>query len=185
MLEQRNRIRYLLMLGIFVLMNCFPFAQHAWAIRNAENSNVQGLLFQVRGQAFGLDQDAQTMEALMRSDVNWQEHAEYLDSVAEHVNRMSQILAELQSARETASPEQQIVIDRVTPLLREIAANTTNAVNYLSRNQDRPLLIGEYPTWLRENAEAAHELSQLVSNIVEYRQTSAKLQQLEAQLNLK
>lgn len=181
--ELRNSIRYFLMAGLFAMLFGSVSVQRAWAVRNTESSAVQDLLFQAREEAVGLDVDAGQTETLVRSDMDWQTHAAYLASVAEHVNRLSAIIEKLQTERENGSQSQLEAIDRVTPMLREIAANTTNAINYLNKNQTRPL-VGEYATWLRENAVSAHELAQLISATVEYGQTKSKLESLAAQLQV-
>jgi hypothetical protein len=183
MFEVRNPIRYFSTVGMVVLMMSFPIAQRAWAVRNAENSDVQDLLYQAREEAVGLDIDAGQMEALVRSEVDWVDHANQLSLVADHVNRLARIIDKLQSEREKGSPWQQDAIDRITPLLREVSSNTTAAIQYLNRNKAvRP--VGNYPTWLRENAESAHELAQLVSDTIKYGQTKSRLEKLAGELNV-
>jgi NTP pyrophosphatase (non-canonical NTP hydrolase) len=157
------------------------FIERSWAIQNAENADVQDLLYQAREQAVGLDKDADTMETFVRSDLDWRTHAAYLDQVKEHINNLGKIVEKLQAERGKASPWQQQTIDRSIPLLQELATNTTNAINHLNQNQIRPV-SGDYPTWLRENAETAHELASLISDTIEYGRTRSRLQKLEEQL---
>ena len=136
-----------------------------------------------REEAVGLDRDADQMEILVRSDLDWTTHAAYLESVKTHVNRLGEIISKLESERDQASPWQQQTIDRVLPMLREIAANTTNAIEHLNQNQIRPV-SGDYPTWLRANAETAHEMAQLISDTIQYGQTRSKLEKLAAALQI-
>jgi hypothetical protein len=97
----------------------------------------------------------------VRSHFDWRTHADYLESVKEHLNRLAGIIQKLQTEREKASPWQQ-TIDRVIPLLQELANNTTNAMNHLNQNQIRPV-SGDCPTRLHENAETAHELATILA----------------------
>lgn len=170
---------YLLLTGLF--LSSTLLMDRAWAIHNAENADVQDLLYQAREEAVGLDRDADEMETLVRSDLDWRTHAAYLESVKEHVNRLATIVEKLQAERDKASPWQQQTIDRVVPLLHEVATNTTNAINHLNQNQIRPV-SGDYPTWLHENAQAAHRLATIISDTIEYGQTRSRLQKLSDQL---
>jgi hypothetical protein len=184
MFEMRNPIRYFSTVGIVLLMMCSPVAQRAWAIRNAENSDVQDLLYQAREEAVGLDNDADQMEVLVRSEVDWTTHADQLSLVASHVNRLAGIIDKLQSEREKGSPWQQDAIDRITPLLREVSSNTTTAIQYLNSNQAIRPAGRNYATWLRENAESAHELALLISDTIKYGQTKSRLEKLAGELSV-
>ena len=179
--KHRSPISCFLM-GFFLLVGSLV-PSRAFAIQNAENAGVQDLLYQSREEAVGLDRDADQMEILVRSDLDWTTHAAYLESVKTHVNRLGQIISKLESERDQASPWQQQTIDRVLPMLREIAANTTNAIEHLNQNQIRPV-SGDYPTWLRANAETAHEMAQLISDTIQYGQIRSKLEKLAAALQI-
>jgi len=81
------------------------------------------------------------------------------------------------------SPWQQVAIDRMIPLLKELASNTTAAINHLSENKLRPT-SGQYTEYLRANADTAHQLSDMISSVVPYGQTQAKLDKLEQKLEV-
>lgn len=181
-LERCCTIRHLLIVGFLVLSSSL-LSSRAFAVQKEESAGVQDLLYQARQESVGLDQDADQMEMLVRSDLDWQTHATALEAVEVHVNRLGEITAKLQAERENASPWQQQTIDRVVPMLREIATNTTNAITHLNQNQSRPV-SGDYPTWLRANAETAHELAQLISDTIEYGQTRSRLEKLAAELQI-
>ena len=182
MTKHRSPISFFLLMGSLLLTSAL-FPNRASAIQNTENAGVQDLLYQSREEAIGLDRDADQMEMLVRSDLDWTTHAVYLESVKTHVNRLGQIIGKLQSERDQASPWQQQTIDRIIPMLREIAANTTKAIDHLNTNQVRPV-SGDYPTWLRANAETAHELAQLISDTIDYGQTRARLEKLATELQI-
>jgi hypothetical protein len=69
------------------------------------------------------------------------------------------------------------------PVLKELAANTTVAINHLNENRSRPL-VGTYPQYLKENAETAHELSDMISSFVKYGDSRAKVEKLEQKLEI-
>lgn len=151
--------------------------------QNAENPEVTRLLEQARDKAAELSRDADDMEAMTRSDVSWQSHAMMLDQIKDHVNDMGKIVERLTAMRSSASSWQQQAIDRMLPLMRDIATNTTAAINHLKENQIRPV-SGDYTQYLEENANTSHQLASMVSSFVEYGQGRARLEKLEHQLEI-
>lgn len=148
-----------------------------------ENPQVTQLLSEAREKAAILSRDADEMESLTRSDVSWQTHASMLETMKEDVNDMGKIVERLEASRDSASQWQRQAIDRMVPVLKEIASNTTAAINHLNQERTRPT-TGEYADYLRQNSETARELSDMVSSFVRYDQTRAKLEKLEQKLEL-
>jgi hypothetical protein len=148
-----------------------------------ENPEVSRLLTEARDEAAVLAKDADEMEALTRSDVSWQSHAVMLETIKDHVNNLGKTMAKLNEQRDSASDWQKQAIDRAMPLMKDLAANTTGAINHLKENKLRPT-AGSYPEYLKENAETAQELSNMISSFVRYGQTRAKLEKLEQRLEV-
>lgn len=151
--------------------------------QNAENAQVTRLLADARDQAAVLARDADEMETLIRSDVSWQSHAVMLDEIKEHLNQLGRTTKQLEEMRSSASVWQQQAIDRMMPLLKELATNTTAAINHLNENRLRPT-TGNYPEYLKENTETARQLSDMISSFVKYGETRAKLEKLEQRLEV-
>ena len=150
---------------------------------NQENPEVTRLLADAREKAAVLSRDADEMEALTRSDVSWQTHADMLNTIKEHVNDLARTVGKLNASRDSASEWQKQAIDRVMPLMKELAANTTAAINHLNENKLRPT-SGSYKEYLKENAETAHQLSDIISSFVRYGDTRARLEKLEQRLEI-
>ena len=148
-----------------------------------ENPEVTKLLAQARDQAAVLSRDADEMEALTRTQASWETHADVLHRIKEDVNNMAPIVKKLEQERNSASPWQQQAIDRMLPLLRELATNTTAAINHLNQNKTRPA-TPDYAEYLRENADTARQLADSISNFVQYGQTRARMEQLEQKLEI-
>jgi hypothetical protein len=146
-----------------------------------ENPQLTQLLSEAREKAAVLSRDSDEMESLTRSDVSWQTHASMLETMKEDVNDMGKIVEKLEASRDSASQWQRQAIDRMVPLLKELASNTTAAINHLNQERTRPT-TGEYADYLRQNAKTARELSDMVSSFVQYDQTRAKLEKLEQKL---
>ena len=151
--------------------------------RKPPNAEVAAQLDAARNQAYELARDSDEMTSLLISDVSWQAHASMLSRIRDHVNNMGKILEKLQSERDEASPWQQEAIDRMVPLLKDIAANTTAAIEHLNQNQLRPV-SGDYKDYLQQNAETAHELADMISSFVKYDRTRATLEALQDKIEM-
>ena len=169
-------------LAVFMLPLFSPLPVRA-ASRTEENPEVTRLLAEARDEAAALSKDADEMEALTRSDVSWQSHAAMLETIKDHINSLGRTIDKLNAMRDSASDWQRQAIDRSIPLMRDLAANTTAAINHLNENKLRPT-SGNYTEYLRENAETAHQLSDMISGFVRYGETREKLDKLEQRLEV-
>jgi hypothetical protein len=171
-----------LVVGVVVAFLSLSLPGRVFALRD-ESDQLAQLLEEARTEAGELAKDADETESLIRSDVSWQTHAVMLDNVKEHVNNMARIIDKLTAARSSGSELQEQAVDRILPLLKELATNTTNAINYLNENKTRPL--GDpYTQYLRDNADTAHQLASTVSSLFEYEKTMNKMGELKNKLEL-
>jgi hypothetical protein len=176
----RNRILFAGLISVLTFSITIPQAQ---AIQNAENQDVRALLNKAADQASALDYDADQMTGLLRNDISWQDHVVLLNEVKEHVNVLGRTIAKLQAERSEGNTLQQEAIDRAVPLLQEVAQNTTDAIEHLNRNHIRPV-SGDYPEYLDQNAETAHDLSRLINATVDYSHQRSKLQRLQKEIEI-
>lgn len=150
-----------------------------WSVeRKPPNTQVAAQLDAANAEAAELARDADEMTSLLHNDVSWETHAEMLDRIKEHVNNMGRIAAKLQEEREEASPWQQQAIDRMVPMLKEIAANTTAAIEHLNQNHERPT-TPDYVEYLQQNADTSHELADMISAVNQYGRERSKLERLQ------
>src|SRR5579864_317879 len=108
-----------------------------------DSDHVSQLLSDAKTQTFQLREDASTMESFKRSNLGWESHAATVSEMKEHVNAAGGTLAKLDDARKTASPWQATAIDRIKPLLKEMASNTEPVIQYLNKNPKR-LFMNQY-----------------------------------------
>src|SRR3979411_3534190 len=128
-----------LVAGVLVTLLVFsPLATLATSQNNEENTEVTRLLADARDKAAVLSRDADEMEALTRSDVSWQTHAAMLDTMKEDVNDLAKSVEKLNAARDSASSWQRQAIDRMMPLMKELASKTTPAINHLKEEPTPP-----------------------------------------------
>jgi len=172
-----------MIVGALTISMLFLFSMPLLA-QKQENPQVTQLLAEARDEAAQLSRDADEMESLIRSDVSWQSHAAMLETVKDHVNELGRIAAQLEQKRDSASQWQQQAIDRMLPVLKELAANTSAAIKHLNENKGRPLETSSYPQYLKENAESAHNLADMVSSFVKYGDSRAKVEKLEQKLEI-
>jgi hypothetical protein len=166
--------------AVLVVFLLLPMSGRAFALPE-ESQQLTQLLSQARDEAAELAKDADEMESLIRNDVSWQTHAEMLNRVKDHVNNMARIVAKLSDARSSGSDLQEQAVDRILPLLKELAANTTAAINYLNQNQVRPK-TEPYTQYLKDNAETAHQLASTVSSLFDYEKSMTRISKLKNKL---
>ena len=181
-IERLFPMRALLMMGV-LLPACAPIAPRAWAAdSNSDNPKVEHLLDQAKFQAFRLEADANNMTGLIRSQVSWRLDAQELNKIKYHINDLSTLITELQSSRADASPWQKQAVDQMVPMLREMAAITTDEIHFVNAHQTRPDSL-QNAKWANQNFTAAHELANLASETVQYGEDRAQLAKLSDDLS--
>jgi hypothetical protein len=101
----------------------------------------------------------------------------------DHVNAVAGTLAKLDDARATAAPWQATAIDRIKPLLREIAANTGEVIDAVNKSPKR-LATKEYRDYIEANSDDANQLAELIANFVNYGNAKNRMERLAAKLEL-
>ena len=155
----------------------------AIAPAQGENSEVSRLLSDAKQKAAVLSEDADKMEGLTHTDVSWHSHSEMLEKTKQDTNDLGRVVEKLKAAHDSASPWQRQAIDRIMPLMTELANNTTAAIGQLNKTQSRPTSTS-YTEYLKANSETAHDLATMISSFVRYGQTKAKFEKLSQQLEL-
>lgn len=148
-----------------------------------DSEQVSQLLSEAKTQAFQLKEDAATMQMYSTTAVHWETHAVTINLIRDHVNAVGRQLAKLENARATASPWQQTAIDRIRPLLRELASNTSAIIDYLNKNPSH-LQAPEYKDFLEANADQSEQLAALIGDFVDYGKTKQRLERLRDKLEL-
>ena len=148
-----------------------------------DSQQLTDVLGEARDEAAELARDADETEPLTRSEASWRTHAEMLDRVKDHVNNMARIINKLTDTRTSGSELQEQAVDRILPLLAELAANTTAAINYLNQNKNRPV-SASYAQYLHANVQTAHQLADTVASLFEYEKSMTELAKLKDKLQL-
>jgi hypothetical protein len=146
-----------------------------------ESQQLTQLLSDASDEADQLASDAEEMQTLILNDTNWITHALMLARVKGHVDNMALIIEKLSKFEKSGSELQEQAVERMLPLVRELSANTTAAINYLNQNKARPI-SGSYTEYLKKNAATARQLSSIISSLLEYQRSMAEIEKLRSKL---
>jgi hypothetical protein len=146
-----------------------------------DSDQVLQLLSEVKSEAVALEYDTSTMETFTRSNLAWESHSGRVSEIKEHINNVGKTLTRLNDVRATASAWQQQAIDRITPLMKDLADNVTATIQSLDENRHR-LHTPDYKEFLVANHEMTTEVVHLVSDYVEYGKAKAKVEKLSQRL---
>ena len=142
---------------------------------NSAVGDVSSLFQDAKATADQLKRDVIEMESYARSALSWRSHAAQITKIKDHINKAGQIAAQLEKSRSSAQPWHETAIERVTPLIRELASNTSAMIERI--NQQRSMTDPAYNAFLKSNEDLATELSNLISDTVEYDKTKTAMQQ--------
>jgi hypothetical protein len=178
----RNRHVVFLMgsaaLGTFLMLPPVAPAQ------NKDSKSITDLLKQAESHAILASDDAETLESYTRSHtMSWASHANRLLTITDHANDLIQDFNKLSSMRSEGSPWQQEAIDRVDPLLKEMADHLNTTIAHFKDNKHR-VNMPPFHDYVKANREYMGRTSELISSFVEYGETRAKANGLEASLDL-
>lgn len=145
---------------------------------NEDSVKIADLLADAKAEAYQLRIDAEHMDVLARSGVSWESHGKQLTQISEHINQAGKILSKLHDVRATGSSWQQMAIDRIDPLLRELADNTEKTINHFNESPGN-VRFGAFKEYVHDNYELSVELESLIRDFVDYGAAKEKFERLE------
>lgn len=179
-----NKPRWLFILALLVAGYLLVSPARVLAQTPAPDSEeANQLLSEAKVEAHELEFDAEHMEKFPRSNLNRETHALKLNELREHVNNCGRTLAKLQDVRETASPWQQKAIDEITPLLKELAANTRAAIEHFNDTKHSLRVnTAKYEAYLVANHAVAKELAALIDDYLAYGKHKTEFERFKEKL---
>lgn len=141
------------------------------------------LLKQVATRARTTADRAGTLQSFARGrQVNLQAHAYELNRAKDSINAMGVDLSELQELHADALPWQQMLINRLQPMLSSLASQTTVAIEHLNENPGSlyTTVLLEYRDAIGNMSAHADEVSDLIAVNVDYAKARGKLDRLNA-----
>jgi len=172
---------------MFKVVAAFPLVvwlAPLWAQgRVTDSEQILKLLSEAKSEAFILRQDAAELKSFTQSGASWQSHADQLSQIKTHVNKIGMIVQELNDLRIVASPWQRVAIDRVNPLLKELADNTELTITRLNDNPNR-IQMPPCKGYVAAYYDLAADLAAMIGDFVDYGKTKAKFEALTRKLEL-
>jgi hypothetical protein len=147
-----------------------------------DSKEVSELLSQAKTQAARLKDDAYQMQIFTQSQLSAETRATKINAIRDDVNAVVKTVGKLNDASNAASPWQKTAIDRINPLLREMADHTTSMIDHF--NKEKGLDTQQHKDYVKTNAELADEMSKMISEFVDYGKTKAKFDKLQQQLEV-
>jgi hypothetical protein len=147
---------------------------------HCDSAQASKLLQDAKTSAAQLARDTAQMISYARSKVSWQSHADQINRVREHVNNTGKILTDLHNARDGAEPSQQEAIDKITPIVQQLASNTESIINNL--NSTKTTWSPEFQGYLKSNSELANDLTKLIGDYLDYESAKSRTQGLGQKL---
>ena len=129
------------------------------------------------------EKDADTLESYTRTRASWAAHGQQVNLIREHVNRLLATHSQLSDLRSEGSPWQQAAIDRVEPIVKDVADRLTATIQTLNENRNNYRLT-DYHEYVRGNYQAIATASRLISDILDYGEAKAKAESLERDLGI-
>ena len=169
-------------LVIWAPMVLFTFHSSLLAgVARRDSQELTTLLEQASDEARELAFDAEDLQIIIVSDQNWLTHTLKLAKIKGHVDNMALIVDKLAKAQKSGSQLQEQAVERIVPLVEELQANTTAAMNYLNQNKDRPV-SDAYKQYLEKNAQTAQQLSSIISALDDYERSMTEINRIRIKL---
>ena len=156
------------------------------AIKAAEpgdSAEITKLLADAKAEAVELKSDSEDLDRFAQSRLTWESHATKIEMIKDHVNKSGKILAKLKDAEALGSPWQQTAIQRIEPLLKELAANTETTITYLNENRMK-IHFSEFKDYVKANYELSTDLEALIRDFVNYGEAKEKFERLERKVEV-
>lgn len=164
------------------VLACLPHALKA-ADKSA-SAAVSKLLLEAKKQASVISADATLLRSYTKqSDLDWSTHGKQITRMKIHINAAAKTVTALDGMKSQAAPWQAVAIGRILPYMREMAEDTTNAIEYLNKNQSR-LSGQEYKDYVEANSDMSRELATLIAQFVDYGQSKGNYEKLQQKLEL-
>jgi hypothetical protein len=164
-------------LALFVSGCMFATAQ------KPDSKQITDLFSEIKEHASLAENDAQTLESYLGSNISWQGHADRLRLVKEHVNDLLNDYNTMVRLRDEGSPWQQEAIDQLRPLMKGMADHLTATIQH-HREHPTHVKFEAWRDYVRGNSEYATKASSLIHDLVDYGAAKSTAESLERQLNL-
>jgi hypothetical protein len=155
----------------------------ATATETGDAPEITKLLSDAKAEAVELKYDSEAMESFTKSRLSWETYATQVERIKEHVNKTGKLLTKLKDVEAVGSPWQRTAINRIEPLLRELADNMEATINHLNQNQSK-VHFTDFKDYVKANCELATDLEALIRDFVNYGEAQEKFERLKLELEI-
>lgn len=166
-----------------MLVACLVALPLLGASQTKDSVAITDTLNEARSHAAVVEDDAATLESYTRSSMSWESHARHLQRMKEHANELLTDFNKLQGLRSEGSPWQLEAIDRIDPLLREMANHLNNTIEHLNNNQSQ-VHMPPYKDYVRANLDLMTRAHEAIADFVDYGAARTTADELEQKLEL-
>lgn len=149
----------------------------------ADSEHVSKLLANAKTQAISAADDAELLQSYTRSQLSLTSHSAQIERIRGHVNELGRTVNDLKAARAEASPWQQLAIDRIDPLLQEMADTLTATIKHMNDNPGR-IHMQPFRDYVAANYDLTNRAASVIRDFVEYGKVKARVQELEQKLEI-
>jgi hypothetical protein len=101
-----------------------------------DSANASNLLNRMQVEAYKVDNEADTLLAYDRSDLNWLADASEISRMAYRVNKMDRSLYQLRNMQNEVAAPQSKLISRIAPDVILLTDELNVSIHFLNHNQD-------------------------------------------------
>lgn len=161
----------------------FAIGTRMMPAQSSDSEEISKLLVQAKSEAVQAENDAAALDSFARSRLSWESQAKKIAQMREHVNELGRVTKQLTDQRASGSPWQQKVIDRIDPLLRQMADLLTVTINHLKDYPNR-VHFPAYREYVHASYEVAGKTAGLIRDFVNYDEAQSRAKLLEVRLEL-
>jgi len=173
----RNSLVSLAAAAMFAFLSSVAMAQ------TADSPEISRLLSEAKSHAVLVADDAATLQSFTNSSLSWESHSAKLAQMVDHVNSLGVVNKKLADLKPQGSPWQQTAIDRIDPLLRDVAAQLTATMKHLKDHQSQ-VHMGPYRDLVQATHEYASRTAEMIGDFVEYDKAKSRAEFLQRKLEL-
>jgi hypothetical protein len=126
---------FIAMLRVTALVLLVPVAA-AFAAQTPDSASISKLFHQAKDHAALANDDITFLDSSRFSGLDFRTHFLYLENVKQHAADLFRDYYKMQMLRDKGTPQQREAIDRLDPLLREIATTLTSTIQALNANRE-------------------------------------------------
>jgi len=170
--------------NIFPIVSALLIAASLSMAQVANPTAAKGTLKDLEESAFAATGEAEQLEQFIANQAYSPEaHFGKLMALKEEVNRMGRDAGSLEAERDSLAPWEQQALDKTLPLLKETAANTTNAIEYFNENRTH-LWADPYRQYASHISRDAEQITKTLKDYLKYAKAHDQGLQLERSLGV-